>query len=407
MTEFHPTRLGLIASILQSNVDKKSKPEEPAVELCNYTDVYYNDTITADLDFMKATASPDQVERLRLAGGDVIITKDSETADDIGIPAYVESTHDSLVCGYHLTILRPRSEKVFPKFLYYSMLSRGTSEYWEKRANGVTRVSIPQQTVSSLTIPLPDLETQRRIADYLDKEISEMDAMIEEFDGLATNLRNRRSLLISKRLYAHLEDCERDVVGLWHYAITNPLTPEFKELPEGENVDFLPLENVWAHGRADYSKQIAWDGGKSSYTQFRRGDILVPKVTPTVFHGRTMIAETESSIGLATSEVHTLRAHPNADPRWIVYNMLSSNFLDDARGQIYGVAGLQRISTQYLSTFKVPLTPLKKQREIADELDREFERMDALIEESTRLIENLKARKTALITEVVTGRKEV
>ena len=56
---------------------------------------------------------------------------------------------------------------------------------------------------------------------------------------------------------------------------------------------------------------------------------------------------------------------------------------------------------------QIPIVPLEKQREIADELDREFERMDALIEESTRLIENLKARKTALITEVVTGRKEV
>ena len=273
-----------------------------------------------------------------------------------------------------------------------------------------TQTAIPSMTSSDLgrqKVPHLPLETQRRIADYLDKEISEMDALIEEFDALATNLTNRRSLLITKKLYDHLDCCDRSVVGLWNYASTNPLTPEFRDLPEGEKIDFLPLENVWSHGKADYSQKIAWDGGKSSYTQFRRGDILVPKVTPTVFHGRTMVAETESPIGLATSEVHTLRAHPNADPRWIVYNMLSSKFLDEARGQIYGVAGLQRISTQYLSTFKVPLTPLEKQREIADELDREFERMDALIEESTRLIENLKARKTALITEVVTGRKEV
>lgn len=307
------------------------------------------------------------------------------------------------------TVLQPDLNYVCPRFAHYLFRSLDFQNEYYRWGTGIVDDlwSTKFERLAQIRIPLPDLETQRRIADYLDKEISEMDAMIEEFDGLATNLRNRRSLLISKRLYAHLEDCEHDVVGLWHYAITNPLTPEFKDLPECANVDFLPLENVWAHGRADYSKQIAWDGGKSSYTQFRRGDILVPKVTPTVFHGRTMIAETESPIGLATSEVHTLRAHPNADPRWIVYNMLSSNFLDEARGQIYGVAGLQRISTQYLSTFKVPLTPLKKQREIADELDREFERMDALIEESTRLIENLKARKTALITEVVTGRKEV
>lgn len=302
-----------------------------------------------------------------------------------------------------------RSEENDVKFIAYVLRSMAYSGYLIAQTKGIRERStqFDRKSFSNLYLPLPDLETQRRIADYLDKEISEMDTLIEEFDGLATNLTDRRSLLITKKLYDHLDGCERSVVGLWNYASTNPLTPEFRDLPEGEKIDFLPLENVWSHGKADYSEKIAWDGGKSSYTQFRRGDILVPKVTPTVFHGRTMVAETESPIGLATSEVHTLRAHLNADPRWIVYNMLSSKFLDEVRGQIYGVAGLQRISTQYLSAFKVPLTPLEKQVEIADELDREFERMDALIEESTRLIENLKARKTALITEVVTGRKEV
>ncbi|MDK8726108.1 MULTISPECIES: restriction endonuclease subunit S [Corynebacterium] len=305
------------------------------------------------------------------------------------------------------TVLEPR-DGVFTGYWRYFLKSapfiEGMASSTDQLRDGQT---INYARFSRLKLLRPPLETQRRIADYLDKEISEMDTLIEEFDGLATNLTNRRSLLITKKLYDHLNGCERSVVGLWNYASTNPLTPEFRDLPEGEKIDFLPLENVWSHGKADYSEKIAWDGGKSSYTQFRRGDILVPKVTPTVFHGRTMVAETESPIGLATSEVHTLRAHLNADPRWIVYNMLSSKFLDEARGQIYGVAGLQRISTQYLSTFKVPLTPLEKQVEIADELDREFERMDTLIEESTRLIENLKARKTALITEVVTGRKEV
>lgn len=307
------------------------------------------------------------------------------------------------------TVLQPDLKHVYPRFAHYLFRSLDFHNEYYRWGTGIVDDlwSTKFERLAQIRIPLPDLETQRRIADYLDKEISEMDALIEEFDGLATNLTNRRSLLITKKLYDHLDGCDRSVVGLWNYASTNPLTPEFRDLPEGEKIDFMPLENVWSHGKADYSQKIAWDGGKSSYTQFRRGDILVPKVTPTVFHGRTMVAETESLVGLATSEVHTLRAHPNADPRWIVYNMLSSKFLDEARGQIYGVAGLQRISTQYLSTFKVPLTPLEKQRQIADELDREFERMDALIEESTRLIENLKARKTALITEVVTGRKEV
>ena len=49
-------RLKNIAKVNLSNVDKKSKDGEKAVLLCNYTDVYYNDFITSNISFMKATA---------------------------------------------------------------------------------------------------------------------------------------------------------------------------------------------------------------------------------------------------------------------------------------------------------------------------------------------------------------
>jgi type I restriction enzyme S subunit len=50
-------RLRHVASFTNSNVDKKSYDGQAAVSLCNYTDVYYNEFITADLPFMQATAS--------------------------------------------------------------------------------------------------------------------------------------------------------------------------------------------------------------------------------------------------------------------------------------------------------------------------------------------------------------
>lgn len=189
--------------------------------------------------------------------GDLVLNKMKTWQGSLGI-----SPHRGIVSPAYF-VYKPVSQND-ERFLHYALRCRDAIDYYASHSTGirVNQWDLSPEWLDVMPVALPDLETQRRIADYLDKEISEMDAMIEDFDGLATNLRNRRSLLISKRLYAHLEDCERDVVGLWHYAITNPLTPEFKELPEGENVDFLPLENVWAHGRADYSKQIAWDGGR-------------------------------------------------------------------------------------------------------------------------------------------------
>lgn len=183
-------------------------------------------------------------------------------------------------------------------------------------------------------------------------------------------------------------------VGLWHYAYVNPGTPEFSGISPENLVPFLPLEAIWPHGTADYSLTIEAGSG-SSYTQFRKGDVLVPKVTPTVFHGRAMVTEVSTSVGLATSEVHVLRARHNADPRWLMYQMLTNRFLDRARGNITGVAGLQRISTQYLESYKVHCTDLETQRRIADYLDEEVREMDALIADLEELVKNLECRSVA------------
>ena len=78
------------AEISNSTVDKKSYEDELPVLLCNYTDVYYNEKITSRLSFMPATATRIEFERFLLLEGDVIITKDSESWNDIGVPACVD-----------------------------------------------------------------------------------------------------------------------------------------------------------------------------------------------------------------------------------------------------------------------------------------------------------------------------
>ena len=90
-------RLRTIAELRVSNVDKHTKDNETPVRLCNYVDVYKNDRISEDIEFMQATATPDEIERFRLDADDVLITKDSETWDDIGVPALVTYSADDLI----------------------------------------------------------------------------------------------------------------------------------------------------------------------------------------------------------------------------------------------------------------------------------------------------------------------
>ena len=159
-------RIRSITEMRVSNVDKHTKEEEIPVRLCNYTDVYKNEVIDQALEFMPATASPEEVEKFRLEEQDVLITKDSETWDDIGIPALVVEPSEDLICGYHLAILRPR-EEITGSFLNLALRTQGAKVQFNIQARGVTRYGLTHNSILSVQLPLPPHQEQQAIVDYL------------------------------------------------------------------------------------------------------------------------------------------------------------------------------------------------------------------------------------------------
>jgi type I restriction enzyme S subunit len=156
-----------IADVIISNVDKKTKEDETPVRLCNYTDVYYNQFIRRDMAFMSATAKEREIKKCSLFKGDVIITKDSETADDIGVPAYVRESIEGLVCGYHLVILRPKPNAVDGAFLFYALSDRAAQVQFHAKANGITRFGLRKNDIETVEVPIPPLPVQRQIGAIL------------------------------------------------------------------------------------------------------------------------------------------------------------------------------------------------------------------------------------------------
>lgn len=181
-----------------SNVDKHSFDDELPVRLCNYTDVYKNDRVSPDMDLMAATATPQEIERFRLEVGDVVITKDSESWNDIAIPAYVEGAADDFVCGYHLAFIRPRKNILDGRFLFRCLQSRPVALQLELEATGVTRYGLPKDAIGLAVLPLPPLPMQRRIADYLDRETARIDGLIAEKERMLALLEEKRAALISR-----------------------------------------------------------------------------------------------------------------------------------------------------------------------------------------------------------------
>lgn len=164
-----------VATVLVSNVDKKSVEGELPIRLCNYTDVYYEPRLHQGLDYMAATATAEQRRDFGLRVGDTVITKDSETADDIGVAALVTGTAPDFVCGYHLAILRP-GPALEPRYLQWQVASRFVQEQLGTRASGVTRYGLTYDAIRGVRLVVPPFHEQRRIADFLDDQVAHLDA---------------------------------------------------------------------------------------------------------------------------------------------------------------------------------------------------------------------------------------
>ncbi len=198
-------RLKESSSVMMSNVDKKSHDGETEIRLCNYTDVYYRERITDDLDLMRASASLAQIRRLTLRQGDVLITKDSESPDDIAVPAVAADDLPGVVCGYHLALVRPSADRLSGFYLFRALQAAGAQAEFGLRANGVTRYGIPVSGFSTFPIPIPPLPTQKAIADYLDRETTKIDALKAKVTEAIERLKEYRTSLISAAVTGQIE----------------------------------------------------------------------------------------------------------------------------------------------------------------------------------------------------------
>ena len=159
--------LGELASVTLSGVDKHIVPGETMIHLCNYLDVYRNRRLTKEMSFAEGSAKAGEITRLSLQKGDVIITKDSETPDDIGIPSLVLDDLSQVVCGYHLALIRPRAS-INSTFLLHYLQSEAAKRYFLRMANGLTRFGLGARAISDLPVSFPELDRQETIATILD-----------------------------------------------------------------------------------------------------------------------------------------------------------------------------------------------------------------------------------------------
>ena len=410
-----------VATVQPSNVDKKSEDDELPVLLCNYTDVYNNEEITSAIDFMQATATPQEIEKFRIVRGDVIVTKDSESPHDIAVPAYVAEDFGNTLCGYHLTQIR--STDLDGKFLFRLFQSTRFNAQFVVGANGVTRFGLPQRVINDAPVAFPPLAEQQVIARFLDHKTAQIDTLIAKNEALLAALAERRTALITHAVTkgldpaAPLRDSGIDWLGEipahWEYMRlrflldVNPSKQHISQ-PGDTPVSFVPMEAVGEYGGLDLSIEKPLDEIGTGYTYFADGDVVVAKITPCFENGKGALASgLTNGVAFGTTELHVLRPNADLDVRYLFYLTISRLFRKVGEAFMYGAGGQKRVPEQFISDLRLGIPPEEEQKEIASFLDQQSAHIDKLEGQVTAAIAKLKEYRAALITHAVTGKIDV
>jgi type I restriction enzyme S subunit len=412
------------AQVFPSNVDKKTYEGQSQIYLCNYTDVYYNDEITADMDFMSATATEDQINKFSLRAGDVIFTKDSETANDIAIAAYVPRDLPGVICGYHLSMVRS-STTVNGAFIKRFFDSRSAKAYFEVSANGLTRVGLGQYATDNIPTPVPPLNEQIQIARFLDHETARIDVLIAEQERLIELLKEKRQAVISHAVTKGLDPTApmKDSGVEWlgevpeHWGIgcikylstciskgTTPTTigAEFQD----NGIRFLKAENIDS-GKVTSFPEFYID--ENAHEILKRSalaasDVLVVIAGATT--GKSAIMPSDILPANTNQAVSFIRL---SDSRYakFVHLWLSTESIQQSIILNSVQSAQPNLSMEDLGNLPIVIPPAKEVRELTTRIYQMIQGCDQLIQEAMIAMDLLQERRSALISAAVTGKIDV
>ena len=267
--------------------------------------------------------------------------------------------------------------------------------------------------LDNVPVLLPPMKEQKAIALYLDNTTKSIDDLISEAKASIEEYKCWKASIIHEAVTKGVKNHKRlkDSGILW-----------IKEIPESWSVRKLkfaifPLERpildtdevitCFRDGEVTLRKNRRTEGFTVSLTEHgyqgvEKGDLVIHGMD--AFAGAIGCSECRGKI---TPVVHVCKTIGNN--RFFMYalrNMAMSNvFMDFSNGVRIRSSDFRNFSK--LGAFRVAIPPVKEQNEIVDYLDSVIVKIDLLLDEKQRLIDDLEAYKKSLIYEVVTGKRRV
>ena len=308
------------------------------------------------------------------------------------------------------------------KYFYY-ILSIATQTF-EALGAGVTFKEISIKNFGNVSLPLPPIHEQQRIADFLDAKCGILDRTIDAVSRQIEDLEKYKKALITKTVTKGI--CKKDeperamkdsgvewigeVPEEWNVKPFKALagmkgSSEYTArdiVDEDEGVILLSPSNINDNklnlSKRTYISQKKYD---KSTTKIQRGDLLFTK---TASVGKCVIYDSDEP-AMPNPQLVVLK-NIKCLPKFLYYSMVSDVMQAPTKMYVYGSV-IPTISQLNLGRIKIPVPSPEEQQQIADYLDEKCKNIDNRVQKRRQQLEWLKEYKKSLIFDYVTGKKRV
>lgn len=404
-------KLSKISSIYELRTQKVSDKDYPPLSVTM-------NGIVPQLDSAAKTNAHD--DRKLVKKGDFAINSRSDRRGSCGVSEY-----DGSVSLINI-VMKPRDE-MNPDYYNWLFHTVQFADEFYKWGHGIVDDlwTTNWQDMKHIDIPIPTLEEQKIIADYLNKTIPEIDALHRDIEKQIETLEEYKKSIITEAVtkgldpYVEMKDSKIDLIGLipktWKtvktkyvssisIGLVTTMTANYVDNPD-EGVPLIRngdirTNKIKPNGMVYLSKKFA---ERNSNRKLQEKDIVT---VHTGYVGTSAVIKDEfiGSVGFAT-----IQSRPNLDmvnERYLCWFYNSNSFIEQCIIHNTG-DGRQNLNLYDFVDLWIVLPDLNEQEIIADYLDLKCEEIDIVVQEVKKQLEILEEYKKSLIYEYVTGKKEV
>ncbi|MGW8483543.1 restriction endonuclease subunit S [Microbacterium sp. NPDC055903] len=342
-----------------------------------------------DIPYWGANAIQDYVNRAKVSRPVVLVGEDGAPFYDRDKPVafYID---EPIWPNNHIHVLFPNSG-IDGRWLAYGLNAVDYSTV----ITGATRDKLTQGALKSIMLPVPPSDEQCAIADYLDHETAQIDALVVKQEELLTHLAERKRSVLDHVL-ADVDGETRRLRWLYRPSI-EASKPDEEVLSVYREYGVIPKSS-----RTDNFNKTPENVDR--YLLVRPDDLVVNKMK--AWQGSLGIS---AHRGIVSGDYEVLRpTTPDLDPEYAHFRLRSPEMVLEYRLRSRGIRPSQwRLYWQDLADIEVIVPSLTEQRTAAARIKSETAQIDALVAKAEEHIALAKERRSALVTAAVTGQIDV